>query len=46
MKATTSFIFLTAILLFAGHATNAQGGNHSKLQTQKPAQMKTYVIER
>ena len=45
MKATTSFIFLTAILLFAGQA-NAQKANHAKSKTQKSTQMKTYVIER
>ena len=45
MKAT-SFVFLTAILLFAGQATNAQNANHSKSKTQKSTEMKTYVIER
>ena len=44
MKATTSIIILTAVLLFAG-AAKAQNAN-SKLQTQKSSQMKTYVIER
>jgi hypothetical protein len=46
MKATKSFILLTAILLFAGMASNAQNANQTKLKKQKPTEMKTYVIER
>jgi hypothetical protein len=46
MKATKSFILLTAILLFAGQAANAQNAKQTKLKKQNATEMKTYVIER
>ncbi len=46
MKATTSFILLTAILFFAGQAANAQNAKQTRLKNQKATEMKTYVIER
>lgn len=46
MKATKSFILLTAILLLAGYASYSQNANQTKLKNQKSTEMKTYVIER